>query len=59
MQTDCVVIFSGGMDKACGQCPTCGEGLAAFAALNLRDPLPYMEVEHEERVRREFKHRKH
>jgi 7-cyano-7-deazaguanine synthase len=30
-----------GADKACGRCPTCGERLAAFAALNITDPLPY------------------
>jgi len=31
-----------GQDKACGQCPTCGERLAAFAELNISDPLAYI-----------------
>jgi 7-cyano-7-deazaguanine synthase len=30
-----------GNDKACGRCPTCGERLAAFKALGMRDPLNY------------------
>jgi 7-cyano-7-deazaguanine synthase len=34
--------YQGG-DAACGRCPTCGERLAAFAALNISDPLPYVE----------------
>lgn len=30
-----------GKDLACGTCPTCAERLAAFANLNLTDPIPY------------------
>ncbi len=32
-----------GKELACGTCPTCAERLAAFANLNLTDPLPYQE----------------
>jgi 7-cyano-7-deazaguanine synthase len=30
-----------GQELACGVCPTCAERLAAFANLNLTDPVPY------------------
>jgi 7-cyano-7-deazaguanine synthase len=30
-----------GEATACGTCPTCAERLAAFAELNLTDPIPY------------------
>lgn len=32
--------YAGG-GTACGQCPTCAERLAAFAAVGVTDPLPY------------------
>lgn len=31
-----------GQEAACGRCPTCAERLAAFNALGLTDPLPYL-----------------
>ncbi|MCP5207772.1 MAG: 7-cyano-7-deazaguanine synthase QueC [Hahellaceae bacterium] len=30
-----------GRERACGRCGSCNERLEAFAAFNLRDPLPY------------------
>lgn len=32
-----------GKEKACGECGTCRDRLAAFAANGLEDPVPYME----------------
>ena len=32
-----------GQELACGVCPTCAERLAAYANLNLTDPVPYQQ----------------
>lgn len=32
-----------GQSLACGICPTCGERLAAFAEVGIKDPIPYLE----------------
>jgi 7-cyano-7-deazaguanine synthase len=32
-----------GQSAACGVCPTCGERLAAFAEVGIKDPIPYLE----------------
>lgn len=40
--TNSWTCYEGG-EKACGQCGSCRERLAAFAAHQMRDPLPYVE----------------